>query len=217
MLFVCRSQICVAQRKEHVTAALLSCPAQQAAHTNFLPCHSTHKKPTRGMNNSAHKLLDELLDEVKRSLIDQQIDKFKTEIFDKVEKQQKAVLEDVMQICDRIYKEVLAAAGQMIENGKQELLISKQELLDNIHAMVAKEVKLQLKMEKDKEKDKDKDKEKVEKLLGEDTQPPRQIFFRTGMFEEEVYSHMERQKQEQEEEESQSLLAMQTDNDDLMN
>ena len=63
------------------------------------------------MNNSAHKLLDELLDEVKRSLIDQQIDKFKHEIFDKVEKQQKAVLEDVMQICDRIYKEVLAAAG----------------------------------------------------------------------------------------------------------
>ena len=46
------------------------------------------------------------------------------------------------------------------------------------------------------------------------------IFFRTGMFKEEVYSHMQRQKQQQEDEEesqfSQSLLAMQTDNDDLM-
>ena len=166
------------------------------------------------MSNSAHKLLDELLDDVKRSLVDQQIAKFKTEIFEMVAKQQKDALEDVVQICDRIYNEVLEAAAQMIKNGKQELLISKQELLDNIHAMVAKEVRLQLKMEKE---DKDKDKDKVEKVLGEDTQPPRQIFFRTGMFKEEVYSHMERQKQEQEEEESQSLLAMQTDNDDLMN
>ena len=59
-----------------------------------------------------------------------------------------------------------------------------------------------------------------EQVLGEDTQAPRQIFFRTGMFKEEVYSHMQRQKQQQEDEEesqfSQSLLAMQTDNDDLM-
>ena len=171
------------------------------------------------MSNSAHKLLDELLDDVKRSLVDQQIAKFKTEIFEMVAKQQKDALEDVVQICDRIYNEVLEAAAQMIKNGKQELLISKQELLDNIHAMVAKEVRLQLKMEKDKEKDKDKDKEKVEKVLGEDTQPPRQIFFRTGMFKEEVYGHMERQKQQQQkqqqqyDEESQSLLA---GNDDLM-
>ena len=153
------------------------------------------------MNNTVHNLLDDLMDEVKQSLVDQQIAKFKKEILDMVAKQQEEFLQDTVQICDGIYREMLHAAGQMIKNEKQELLISKQELLEKIHAMVEKEVRTQLKSMK----------EEKDQVVGEDTQGPR-IFFRTGLLKPEVYQHMQRQKQEQEQE-SQSLLA---DNDDLM-
>ena len=128
------------------------------------------------MTNPAHNLLDQLMNEVKKNLVDHQIEKMKTEILNVVDKKQENFLQDMVQICDSIYRETvdasMHAAAQMIQN-------EKQEMLDLIRAMVQKEVSIEvekLKMAVEKEKE-----EEVGPPMGEDTQPPHaQIYcFRT--------------------------------------
>ena len=158
------------------------------------------------MTNPAHNLLDQLMNEVKKNLVDHQIEKMKTEILNVVDKKQENFLQDMVQICDSIYRETvdasMHAAAQMIQN-------EKQEMLDLIRAMVQKEVSIEvekLKMAVEKEKE-----EEVGPPMGEDTQPPHaQIFVRKNLFKPEVYDYL----QQQQEEESQSLLAQHDDDDD---
>ena len=161
------------------------------------------------MTNPAHNLLDQLMNEVKKNLVDHQIEKMKTEILNVVDKKQENFLQDMVQICDSIYRETvdasMHAAAQMIQN-------EKQEMLDLIRAMVQKEVSIEvekLKMAVEKEKE-----EEVGPPMGEDTQPPHaQIFVRKNLFKPEVYEYL-RQQQEEQMEESQSLLAQHEDDDD---
>ena len=130
------------------------------------------------MTNPAHNLLDQLMNEVKKNLVDHQIEKMKTEILNVVDKKQENFLQDMVQICDSIYRETvdasMHAAAQMIQN-------EKQEMLDLIRAMVQKEVSIEvekLKMAVEKEKE-----EEVGPPMGEDTQPPHaQIFVRKKPF-----------------------------------
>ena len=116
------------------------------------------------MTNPAHNLLDQLMNEVKKNLVDHQIEKMKTEILNVVDKKQENFLQDMVQICDSIYRETvdasMHAAAQMIQN-------EKQEMLDLIRAMVQKEVSIEvekLKMAVEKEKE-----EEVGPPMGEDT------------------------------------------------
>ena len=78
------------------------------------------------MTNPAHNLLDQLMNEVKKNLVDHQIEKMKTEILNVVDKKQENFLQDMVQICDSIYRETvdasMHAAAQMIQNEKQEML-----------------------------------------------------------------------------------------------
>ena len=46
------------------------------------------------MTNTAHKLLDQLMDEEKKNLVEQQIDKLKTDILDMVFNKQEHFLQD---------------------------------------------------------------------------------------------------------------------------
>ena len=146
------------------------------------------------------------MNEVKKNLVDHQIEKMKTEILNVVDKKQENFLQDMVQICDSIYRETvdasMHAAAQMIQN-------EKQEMLDLIRAMVQKEVSIEvekLKMAVEKEKE-----EEVGPPMGEDTQPPHaQIFVRKNLFKPEVYDYL----QQQQEEESQSVLAQHDDDDD---
>ena len=46
------------------------------------------------MTNTAHKLLDQLMDEEKKNLVEQQIDKLKTDILDMVVNKQEHFLQD---------------------------------------------------------------------------------------------------------------------------
>ena len=130
------------------------------------------------MTNPAHNLLDQLMNEVKKNLVDHQIEKMKTEILNVVDKKQENFLQDMVQICDSIYRETvdasMHAAAQMIQN-------EKQEMLDLIWAMVQKEVSIEvekLKMAVEKEKE-----EEVGPPMGEDTQPPRAILVNMKMAE----------------------------------
>ena len=159
------------------------------------------------MTTPAHHLLDQLMNEVKKNLVDEQIEKMKTEILNLVDKKQQTFLQDMVQICDSIYRETvdasMQAAAQMIEN-------EKREMVDLIQGMVQKAVSIEvgkIKMAVEKEKE-----EEVGPPLGEDTQPPHaQIFVRKNLFKREVYDYLQQKQQEQEEQEaeeqSQSLLA----------
>ena len=145
------------------------------------------------MTNPAHNLLDQLMNEVKKNLVDHQIEKMKTEILNVVDKKQENFLQDMVQICDSIYRETvdasMHAAAQMIQN-------EKQEMLDLIRAMVQKEVSIEvekLKMAVEKEKE-----EEVGPPMGEDTQPPHaQIFVRKNLFKPEVYDYLQQQQEEE--------------------
>ena len=93
------------------------------------------------MTNPAHNLLDQLMNKVKKNLVDYQIEKMKTEILNVVDKKQENFLQDMVQICDSIYRETvdasMHAAAQMIQN-------EKQEMLDLLRAMVQKEVSIEV-------------------------------------------------------------------------
>ena len=62
------------------------------------------------MTNPAHNLLDQLMNEVKKNLVDHQIEKMKTEILNVVDKKQENFLQDMVQICDSIYRETVDAS-----------------------------------------------------------------------------------------------------------
>ena len=62
------------------------------------------------MTNPAHNLLDQLMNEVKKNLLDHQIEKMKTEILNVVDKKQENFLQDMVQICDSIYRETVDAS-----------------------------------------------------------------------------------------------------------
>ena len=103
------------------------------------------------MTNPAHNLLDQLMNEVKKNLVDHQIEKMKTEILNVVDKKQENFLQDMVQICDSIYRETvdagMHAAAQMVRS-------ERREVLDLLRAMVQKKVsneveKLKMAVEKE--------------------------------------------------------------------
>ena len=99
----------------------------------------TTNKFAKKMTTPAHHLLDQLMNEVKKNLVDEQIEKMKTEILNLVDKKQQTFLQDMVQICDSIYRETvdasMQAAAQMIEN-------EKREMVDLIQGMVQKAVSI---------------------------------------------------------------------------
>ena len=72
------------------------------------------------MTNNAHQLLDQLMHEVKKELVAKEIDNLKTEILEIVVKKEENFLQDMVQICDSIYRETvdasMQAAAQMMKN-----------------------------------------------------------------------------------------------------
>ena len=152
---------------------------------------------TTKANSAQHQLLDQLVEEIKKNLVEEELHKLKAEILKEVDKSHNNFLMDVVKIGDDIYQDFVDVAqkstsemSNMIKNGKEE--ISKM-----VQALVQKEVKMEM------EKLKTVQNKEVDEALQPDTQPPRNIFFRTNMFRPEVYQYQNVDQP------SQSLLAQQ--------
>ena len=151
---------------------------------------------TNKANSAQHQLLDQLVEEIKKNLVEGELHKLKAEILQEVDKSHNNFLMDVLKIRDDIYQDFVDVAqkstsemSNMIKNGKEE--ISKM-----VQALVQKEVKMEM------EKLKTVQNKEVDEALQPDTQPPRNIFFRTNMFRPEVYQYQNVDQP------SQSLLAL---------
>ena len=151
---------------------------------------------TTKANSAQHQLLDQLVEEIKKNLVEGELHKLKAEILQEVDKSHNNFLMDVLKIRDDIYQDFVDVAqkstsemSNMIKNGKEE--ISKM-----VQALVQKEVKMEM------EKLKTVQNKEVDEALQPDTQPPRNIFFRTNMFRPEVYQYQNVDQP------SQSLLAL---------
>ena len=151
---------------------------------------------TNKANSAQHQLLDQLVEEIKKNLVEGELHKLKAEILQEVDKSHNNFLMDVLKIRDDIYQDFVDVAqkstsemSNMIKNGKEE--ISKM-----VQALVQKEVKMEM------EKLKRVQNKEVDEALQPDTQPPRNIFFRTNMFRPEVYQYQNVDQP------SQSLLAL---------
>ena len=151
---------------------------------------------TNKANSAQHQLLDQLVEEIKKNLVEGELHKLKAEILQEVDKSHNNFLMDVLKIRDDIYQDFVDVAqkstsemSNMIKNGKEE--ISKM-----VQALVQKEVKMEM------EKLKRVQNKEVDEALEPDTQPPRNIFFRTNMFRPEVYQYQNVDQP------SQSLLAL---------
>ena len=78
----------------------------QPRHTDCLSIEAPGKKQQQQtkMTNNAHQLLDQLMHEVKKELVAKEIDNLKTEILEIVVKKEENFLQDMVQICDSIYR-----------------------------------------------------------------------------------------------------------------
>ena len=61
-------------------------------------------------NNKTHKLLDDLMEEVKDQLVAQQINTIKEELLGQMEIKQDQFIKDVVDICDKIFGEFVQAS-----------------------------------------------------------------------------------------------------------
>ena len=151
------------------------------------------------MASGPHKILDDLMEEVKKRLMEEEVDKIKRELLVEVDKKQNEFLQDVMNICDKIFGDFVQASekcklevAEMIRQGKGEM-----------KGLVQDEVKHQL--------------EKLKVKMEEKEHPSPSIFIRKDIFKTQVLDYHQKQQRnnqgEEEEkgndqEESQSLLAL---------
>ena len=160
------------------------------------------------MASGPHKILDDLMEEVKKRLMEEEVDKIKRELLVEVDKKQNEFLQDVMNICDKIFGDFVQASekcklevAEMIRQGKGEMFSSLR--FEVMKGMVQDEVKHQL--------------EKLKVKMEEKEHPSPSIFIRKDIFKTQVLDYHQKQQRnnqgEEEEkgndqEESQSLLAL---------
>ena len=154
-------------------------------------------------NKGHHQLLDQLLEEIKQNLVQGELEKLKTEILELVDKSHNNFLMDVQKIRDDIYRDFLNVAQNSTSQMSNMLKNGKEEIAEMVQALVKKEVKMQMEKLKGVQ-----NKEIDEEALQHDTQPPRNIFFRTNMFRPEVYQYQNVDQP------SQSLLALEMEEND---
>ena len=154
-------------------------------------------------NKGHHQLLDQLLEEIKQNLVQGELEKLKTEILELVDKSHNNFLMDVQKIRDDIYRDFLNVAQNSTSEMTNMLKNGKEEIAEMVQALVKKEVKMQMEKLKGVQ-----NKEIDEEALQHDTQPPRNIFFRTNMFRPEVYQYQNVDQP------SQSLLALEMEEND---
>ena len=154
-------------------------------------------------NKGHHQLLDQLLEEIKQNLVQGELEKLKTEILELVDKSHNNFLMDVQKIRDDIYRDFLNVAQNSTSEMTNMLKNGKEEIAEIVQALVKKEVKMQMEKLKGVQ-----NKEIDEEALQHDTQPPRNIFFRTNMFRPEVYQYQNVDQP------SQSLLALEMEEND---
>ena len=148
-------------------------------------------------NSAQHQLLDQLVEEIKKNLVEGELHKLKTEILKEVDKSHNNFLMDVVKIADDIYQDFVDVAQKSTSEMSNMIKNGKEEISEMVQALVQKEVKMEM------EKLKRVQNKEVDEALEPDTQPPRNIFFRTNMFRPEVYQYQNVDQP------SQSLLAQQ--------
>ena len=148
-------------------------------------------------NSAQHQLLDQLVEEIKKNLVEGELHKLKTEILKEVDKSHNNFLMDVLKIRDDIYQDFVDVAQKSTSEMSNMIKNGKEEISEMVPALVQKEVKMEM------EKLKRVQNKEVDEALEPDTQPPRNIFFRTNMFRPEVYQYQNVDQP------SQSLLAQQ--------
>ena len=155
-------------------------------------------------NKAHHQLLDQLVEEIKNNLVGRELDKLKTDILQQVDKSHTNFLMDVQKIRDDIYEDFVDVAQKSRSEMSNMLKNGKEEISEMVQALVKKEVKMQMEKLKQNKQNKEMDDE----ALNHDTQPPRNIFFRTNMFRPEVYRYQNVDQP------SQSLLALEMEEND---
>ena len=151
---------------------------------------------TNKANSAHHQLLDQLVEEIKKNLVEGELHKLKAEILQEVDKSHNNFLMDVLKIRDDIYQDFVDVAQKSTSEMSNMIKNGKEEISEMVQALVQKEVKMEM------EKLKRVQNKEVDEALEPDTQPPRNIFFRTNMFRPEVYQYQNVDQP------SQSLLAM---------
>ena len=152
---------------------------------------------TTKANSAQHQLLDQLVEEIKKNLVEEELHKLKAEILQEVDKSHNNFLMDVLKIRDDIYQDFVDVAQKSTSEMSNMIKNGKEEISEMVQALVQKEVKMEM------EKLKRVQNKEVDEALEPDTQPPRNIFFRTNMFRPEVYQYQNVDQP------SQSLLAQQ--------
>ena len=152
---------------------------------------------TTKANSAQHQLLDQLVEEIKKNLVEEELHKLKAEILKEVDKSHNNFLMDVLKIRDDIYQDFVDVAQKSTSEMSNMIKNGKEEISEMVQALVQKEVKMEM------EKLKRVQNKEVDEALEPDTQPPRNIFFRTNMFRPEVYQYQNVDQP------SQSLLAQQ--------
>ena len=152
---------------------------------------------TTKANSAQHQLLDQLVEEIKKNLVEGELHKLKAEILQEVDKSHNNFLMDVLKIRDDIYQDFVDVAQKSTSEMSNMIKNGKEEISEMVQALVQKEVKMEM------EKLKTVQNKEVDEALEPDTQPPRNIFFRTNMFRPEVYQYQNVDQP------SQSLLAQQ--------
>ena len=147
-------------------------------------------------NSAQHQLLDQLVEEIKKNLVEGELHKLKAEILQEVDKSHNNFLMDVLKIRDDIYQDFVDVAQKSTSEMSNMIKNGKEEISEMVQALVQKEVKMEM------EKLKRVQNKEVDEALEPDTQPPRNIFFRTNMFRPEVYQYQNVDQP------SQSLLAL---------
>ena len=151
---------------------------------------------TNKANSAQHQLLDQLVEEIKKNLVEGELHKLKAEILQEVDKSHNNFLMDVLKIRDDIYQDFVDVAQKSTSEMSNMIKNGKEEISEMVQALVQKEVKMEM------EKLKRVQNKEVDEALEPDTQPPRNIFFRTNMFRHEVYQYQNVDQP------SQSLLAL---------
>ena len=151
---------------------------------------------TTKANSAQHQLLDQLVEEIKKNLVEEELHKLKDEILKEVDKSHNNFLMDVLKIRDDIYQDFVDVAQKSTSEMSNMIKNGKEEISEMVQALVQKEVKMEM------EKLKTVQNKEVDEALQPDTQPPRNIFFRTNMFRPEVYQYQNVDQP------SQSLLAL---------
>ena len=145
---------CVAQRKSGETVAQVSCIRLPALRPH---CLRQQKKDKTKNQNDLHTTFWIIFKRIKKNLVDHQVEKMKIETLNVVDKKQENFLQDMVQICDSMYRETvdasMHAAAQMVRS-------ERREVLDLLRAMVQKKGSIEVEKLKMVEKEKKEKKER---------------------------------------------------------